>query len=288
MFETFQLRSCDCDLAGYIWEAAETKAVACMVHGLGEYAGNYARLGTILNLKQITLIGFDLRGHGLSPGKRGDIGDRDIVKKDVDSVLSYAGERYGSAPIVLCGQSMGGNIVLDYRRTGELSGRLAGYIATAPWIELCDPMDAAVRLAIRALAWFRPDAQLRAKHFRMVDGQKVLIGEPREGSPAHNRISARTLSDSDTVARMLTKGKLKDRFGGGGKPLIVMQGTGDITCTLGGAQRLADAEGANCELIIWDGYGHNLFNGKPGSSGLEVIRKMWECVLRLADAHSPE
>ena len=58
-------------LTGYEWLVDEPKAVICMVHGLGEHMGRYHHVAEYFNDKDFAFYGFDLRGHGLSEGKRG-------------------------------------------------------------------------------------------------------------------------------------------------------------------------------------------------------------------------
>ena len=48
-----------------------SKAVVCLVHGLGEHSGRYAHVAAALNDAGYALLGFDLRGHGKSGGPRG-------------------------------------------------------------------------------------------------------------------------------------------------------------------------------------------------------------------------
>jgi alpha-beta hydrolase superfamily lysophospholipase len=282
MFETFQLKSCEDELAGYRWEVGEPKAVVCLIHGLGEYSGMYSRIGVTFNVRQISLMCIDLRGHGLSPGTRGDTGARGTVRKDVDNMLAYARERYEGLPIILCGQSLGGNIVMDYRLRGELSEVPVGFIATSPWLTLVDRMNAFNHWMVRTLSVIKPDLGIRAKRLETEEGRAADIRRNQAGKVTHQLISARTLCDTEKVAEALIGGRIEDCFGGGKKPLIIMQGTGDTMCSMDGAQRAADADKGDCQLILWEGYEHRLFSGDGESNGSEVIEKMADCVLSLA------
>src|SRR5687767_15481803 len=59
------------ELAGRGWTVENPKAIVCLVHGHGEHTGRYRHVGEALAKAGYILLGFDLRGHGLSGGQRG-------------------------------------------------------------------------------------------------------------------------------------------------------------------------------------------------------------------------
>ncbi|MEJ1853206.1 alpha/beta hydrolase, partial [Escherichia coli] len=56
------------ELFAQAWEpgAVRPKAVACLVHGLGEHSSRYAHVAKALTKQGFILFTFDLRGHGRS------------------------------------------------------------------------------------------------------------------------------------------------------------------------------------------------------------------------------
>ena len=117
------------------------KAIACLVHGLGEHSGRYAHVGAALNVAGYALLGFDLRGHGKSGGPRGHTPSYETLMDDIGRLLAEARQRYPGQPQFLYGHSLGGNLVLNYalrRKPG-----LAGVIATSPAIRTATPPPAA-------------------------------------------------------------------------------------------------------------------------------------------------
>ena len=89
-------------------------AALLVVHGLGEHSGRYERTGGLLAGSGIDVTAFDLRGHGGSGGRRGDVERWTDLFDDLAMVL--AGVRSGAAgrPVVLLGHSMGGLLCADY------------------------------------------------------------------------------------------------------------------------------------------------------------------------------
>jgi len=112
----------------------QTKAVVCLVHGMGEHSGRYTYLVDRLIQTGYTVLTFDLRGHGRSPGQRGHTPSYEALLQDISSLLEVANERFPQRPSFLYGHSLGGNLVLNYvlRRQTQLKG----VIATDPWLRL--------------------------------------------------------------------------------------------------------------------------------------------------------
>ena len=84
-----------------------------LVHGVGEHAGRYERTGGILAAAGIAVTAFDLRGHGGSSGRRGDVERWTDLTGDVGRLLAEVRMSAEGRPVVLMGHSMGGLICLD-------------------------------------------------------------------------------------------------------------------------------------------------------------------------------
>lgn len=122
-------------LKGQYYEPKETKAVVILVHGLGEYSRRYERnVVPFLVKNSITILSYDLFGHGFSQGKRGHHPGYNYIMDSVDLMISKARSLFKGKPIFLYGHSMGGNVVINYclRR----SNLPTGLIATSPFLGL--------------------------------------------------------------------------------------------------------------------------------------------------------
>jgi alpha-beta hydrolase superfamily lysophospholipase len=132
----------------------EPKAVVCLVHGLGEHAGRYAHVGEILNGVGYALLGFDQRGHGKTPGKRGVTPPFDVLMDDIGLLLDEAANRFSGRPRFLYGHSMGGNWVLNYALRHKPA--IAGVISTSPGLRTAFEPPAAQVFAGRLLYRLAP------------------------------------------------------------------------------------------------------------------------------------
>lgn len=134
---TFNFKTNDgLTMLGRVWQTTGTpKGIVNLVHGLGEHTGRYAHIAEALTKIGYNLIGFDLRGHGLSEGKRGHTPDYDYIMDDVELFLEKSSEFFGSdQPHFLYGHSLGGTIVLNYALRRKPA--LKGVISTDPALRL--------------------------------------------------------------------------------------------------------------------------------------------------------
>jgi alpha-beta hydrolase superfamily lysophospholipase len=96
------------------WPAADPWAHLLLVHGVAEHSGRYDRTGGLFAAAGIDVTSFDLRGHGSSGGRRGDVERWTDFLDDIEERLAVVRSAAGDRPVVLMGHSMGGLLVTDY------------------------------------------------------------------------------------------------------------------------------------------------------------------------------
>ncbi|QZE14250.1 lysophospholipase [Halosquirtibacter laminarini] len=109
--------------------------VMIFVHGLGVYTNLYRDWLDQFVENGYAIYCFDLPGHGLSLGMRGDIGSYESLFLLIDRLFELSKRRYVSIPVVLYGHSLGGNIVLSYLKQKKNSV-VAATVVTGPWLQL--------------------------------------------------------------------------------------------------------------------------------------------------------
>ncbi|MGZ6267466.1 MAG: alpha/beta hydrolase [Candidatus Limnocylindrales bacterium] len=87
-------------------------ATVLIVHGIGEHSGRYERTGRLMSEAGLDVHAFDLRGHGLSGGRRVYVRRWDDFLDDLEASLGRL--RRDGRPLVLMGHSMGALIALAY------------------------------------------------------------------------------------------------------------------------------------------------------------------------------
>jgi alpha-beta hydrolase superfamily lysophospholipase len=94
--------------------------IMVVIHGMGGHGGYYASsLAPYLPPTGIALYAPDLRGHGLSEGRRGDIETFNLFQDDVATVMRWVRERHPGLPLFLLGESMGTPIAITYAATAS-------------------------------------------------------------------------------------------------------------------------------------------------------------------------
>ena len=96
---------------------ATPRAHIVLVHGIAEHCGRYERAGSLFAEAGFFTRSFDLIGFGGSGGTRGDIDDWTRYHDQIQGHMEWAREQ--GTPVVLMGQSMGGNLALGYALTGR-------------------------------------------------------------------------------------------------------------------------------------------------------------------------
>lgn len=91
----------------------EHKEWIIVTHGLGEHALRHEYLFELFS-NHYNICLYDLRGHGLSEGKRGDIGAFLDYVIDLNEMVCHLKKTYGMEAYSLLGHSMGGLIVATY------------------------------------------------------------------------------------------------------------------------------------------------------------------------------
>lgn len=118
----------------------QVRGVLGIVHGLGGHSNTFSRVVDYLIANDYAVYGFDLRGHGRSPGQRAYINSWCEFREDLSAFLRLIDLHEPNCPRFLLGHSLGGLIVLDYvlRSTErcalevDLSKKLRGVILIAP------------------------------------------------------------------------------------------------------------------------------------------------------------
>ena len=274
MYLNFQLFESEIKLEGYEWKTNNVKAVVCLVHGIGEHAGRYDRVGELFNESGIAMVGMDLRGHGLSMGKRGHTAPRWDILQDIDRLLEYSIEEYPEVPVFLYGHSMGGNIVLDYRRRGNHRAMPQGYLVTSPWIILQRKIPKYLYVMTELFSKIKPDFQMNSDIKTETLGNREVINKLGNQHLIHGKISVQTALDGIQTAEALMNNSLKINGPQPLKPLLLMHGDADKICAPEGSRKIAQIEKDLCRYIEWEGLYHEIHNGGQTADGTEVIQTM--------------
>jgi len=142
MHQEFYFNFYNTKFFGQYFKSDAVKGVIVLVHGMGEHSTRYADFLIPKLLEQnLSVITYDLFGHGKTEGKKGHNPNFEAVLETVTIITNKAKKIFGNVPLFLYGHSMGGNVVLNYALRKEHNFK--GIIATSPFL----------RIAFKAPAW---------------------------------------------------------------------------------------------------------------------------------------
>jgi alpha-beta hydrolase superfamily lysophospholipase len=222
------------------------------VHGLGEHSGRYTRVAESLTAAGFVLDAFDLPGHGKSPGQRGHVQSFAACLEDIQCLLDEAVRRFPGKPLFLYGQSLGGNLALNFvlRRRPQL----AGVIATAPLLRLAfAPPKAKVLLAqVMRLIW-PAFSNVCGCEAAALSRDPAVVQSYADDPLAHDLISAKLFVEMTRAGLWALDHAAQLRL-----PTLVMHGSADQLTSADATRQFAERAGRYCALKIWEGAYHEL------------------------------
>ncbi len=123
------------------WAAEDPRSAVVFLHGFGEHTGVYHRYAFALNARGIDVWAVDQRGHGLSPGDRGDVGSIETSSALADALTDVVAEARPGLPLVAAGHSFGAVVTL-FRVLAAPDRYRAAVISGAPLAPVADLLDA--------------------------------------------------------------------------------------------------------------------------------------------------
>jgi alpha-beta hydrolase superfamily lysophospholipase len=252
----FELASKDgLRLFGQNWAPeGDVRAVACLVHGLGEHSGRYAHVAQALADGGFALMAVDWRGHGRSEGQRGHAAHYEAILDDIECLLQAAAGRHPGQERFLYGHSLGGGLVLNYvlRRRPALAGVIATGPALRPGFQPPRWKVAFGRATCRLLPALPLSNELDVQ---AISHDPAIVQAYRADPLNHYRVSVRLGID------ILDSGEWALAHAADFPlPLLLMHGSRDRITSAPASRLFAERVGGACTLRIWDGCYHELHN----------------------------
>ncbi len=254
--EEFSLQTDDgLSLYAHSWlPSGGLNGVVALIHGIGEHVNRYAHLAAALNQAGFALYGYDQRGHGKSPGKRGHVPTYDALLDDVGLFCNEIGHRHPDVPLFLYGHSMGGNIVLNY--VMKRNPALAGVVASAPSLRLAfEPPALKVALGRMMNHIWPAFTQPSGLDTKALSRDMQVVRRYEADPLVHDKVSARLF-----VGFFEAGFWALDHAAEISLPLLILHGSEDALTSAEASRQFAASVGENCTLKIWEGLYHEIHN----------------------------
>ena len=141
-------------------EGSDPWAVLSIVHGLGDHGGRFDRMARWFTRHGIQVNAIDLVGHGRSFGRRGCVESYEALLSEVNHFSRMMVTQTPDLPRFVFGQSMGGNLVLNWAL--RYHSEITGLIAAAPMLRQEHPMRESFMRIGRKLSHWLPHIRFRA------------------------------------------------------------------------------------------------------------------------------
>ncbi len=205
-------------------------AILAIVHGFGEHSGRYGNVVTEMVARNIGVVGFDLRGHGRSPGQRGHINSWDEYHGDLQAFLNWLTEQgYGESTFLL-GHSLGSLIVAEFMLSEpkDLAGVVLSSLGVDP-VGIAKPLIVTIaRLLSRPWPTFPVRLSLDP---RLLSRDRQVVQAFNADPLVHGMTSMRWGTETLAVIE-----RIKASASGINVPLLLLHGTGDRINSLAGAR----------------------------------------------------
>lgn len=233
-----------------------------IIHGMGEHGGRYTDLARAMAGAGIDCWMPDLRGFGLSSGRRGDArGVRDFIV-DLDYFYRFASRAASGKPLFILGHSFG----------AHLACRLAAEVTDLKprGLILCSPL---VRHALPVPAWRHTLAMIAAMVWpaysekiplspRLLTHDPEILKRDATDPLIHYRITARLYRSLDHSIRTFPLLARRLRC-----PSLVLQAGDDRVVSAAATESFFhEMVSADKELIVYPGLYHEILNetSRPG------------------------
>lgn len=243
-------------LAAHRWQPeAEARGTVAIVHGYGHHTASFEELAGHLCNAGLVVCGFDQRGHGLSPGKRGHIDAMATSVYDLRRYVAGLRDQMPDLPLFLLGHSLGGLIMGQYAIEDRPGVR--GLVFSSPLLKIPDTVSPTlVRLGDFLGTWL-PWLPVERVDYKWVsrdaDVLETVLSDPLRHTGTMN---ARTGAE---IARAIAK--FQSVMGAISDPLLVFHGTSDRLTDVEGSRAFFNAAPSEDKTLnLYEGGYHELFN----------------------------
>lgn len=250
------------------WVPARPKALIALVHSFGDHSGRYAHVINHFARQGYAVGAYDLRGHGLSDGRRGDFKRFDQHVTDLHSfVWETAHEVPPGTPIVVLGAGAGAVIAMHYATTYPRA--VAGVVAVSPVLELTVEIGNALkRFIINRFDGLFP--RLRVE-YHYTSHDLTRDPEARRAYETDERVfrflTARAHQDCQEKLKYAMPLAFRLRH-----PLLMIHAKGDRISSSDASERFfAEVIQEDKKLILLDGVFHEPFNDIARDDALGAV-----------------
>ena len=231
-------------------EVDSPKATVIITHGIAEHSGRYGVITDHLNEAGYTVVRYDLRGHGLSQGKRGKLKSFHQFIDDLHAIVTQE-KKQSKQKVYLIGHSLGGLIVDLYAvKYGNIDGIIS---SAAPSHYIHDVLPLRF-LGYKMLGWVPKKSNFANDQLsRIKEVEELYVSDPLNLKYFHISLAGTMFVSG---VRYLNK-----NISAYQTPVLLIHGGNDKIVPHQMSQRLFELIPANDKkIIIYENNYHEIFN----------------------------
>jgi acylglycerol lipase len=236
-------------------------AAVFWVHGHGEHFGRYKTLAAKAAEMGIAFLGADLYGHGESEGKRGGL-PKSGYSEELNRAWRHLKARIPNRlPVVACGHSMGGSVVLDFLRNSGTAFEFSAVLLSAPYLRLAFAPPRWKLVLARIMKQIMPGlTQPTGLDTAAISRSESVVNAYRSDSLVHDRMSVALFHYCESNGKHFLNSAQEFVPG---KPFSIIHGDADRITDFRASQEFASAR-AGTRIRILPGYYHEWFRDEGG------------------------
>ncbi|OQW47267.1 MAG: hypothetical protein A4S09_15855 [Proteobacteria bacterium SG_bin7] len=238
------------------WEPTNSCGTIVITHGLAEHSECYQRLVDGMAPNGWTCLGWDMRGHGRSEGKRGAVKNFDDYSNDLKILVEVLNKVNLPKPYFLLGHSMGGLVTANtLLKFGDLGAKAIAL--SSPLFGIAMPVPAIKDMAARLLSSWIPSLTLNNEIVYENLTHDEAIYKTYDRDPLrHDKISLALylgMIDSFNFV-LLNASKIH-------VPIFIQLAGDDKVTSRKAAERFYERLGSQRkDLVVYKDYYHEIFN----------------------------
>ena len=248
---------------------SSTDRAVILFHRGHEHSGRWQDVVDKLDLADFALFAWDARGHGRSPGARGDAENLGVLVRDVETFVGHVSRHYGIPikNIVVFAHSVGS--VLAATWVHDYAPKIRALVLGSPALQV----QLYVPFAIPALRWllkFKPKAYVNSYvKAKLLTHDPVKIASYDADPLITRRIAVNLLVDLHNAGR-----KLVDDAAAITVPTLVLTSGADWVVDQAIQHRFFERLGTTVkEMHVYPGFFHDTFNERDNHLPLNDARR---------------
>jgi acylglycerol lipase len=251
---------------------SSARGALIVVHGLFEHCGRYRVLSERLARLGYAVYTSDLRGHGLTQGKRVWVKSFADYIDDLDMLASQVQTELPSTKIFILGHCMGSLIAIQYILRNPLV--LSGLVVSAPLLKLPCSLTPSTLFKARMFGNLPLlSSRIRVSLFNeggISRSQRVVKDYLEDSLVFHQNVSARL-----GLAVLRQMRVLQVKLSEISLPMLAMHGVSDLISDVESSRILyCESSSTDKTIRLYDGVYHDIFND-PGHERVFADLEEW-------------